>query len=280
MRKTALFALIFALTTVLAGCSGSKTQDSNVKNDFAQAFAEAIAEKADGDHTQTEVQPSGEIPQDPPSHANHDKAVIDYTMVYKEVLDHYYVLLSEPSDEYEPGEGETGVLEAVMSMGCEPMEGIGYSTLDISGDGTPELLIGAVAGESGDGCYGNEIYAVYTCSSGTPTLSFEGWYRNRYRYTGNGSFFYQGSGGAMYSMFGSFILTVDGTGLSCNDYYFTFEKDESFTEIGFFHNTTGEWDTAVSEELSITDEQFWQKEAEYESLVQNIALTAFSAYDS
>ena len=27
------------------------------------------------------------------------------------------------------------------------------------------------------------------------------------------------------------------------------EKDESFEDIGFYHNTTGEWEASVSEEL-------------------------------
>ena len=30
---------------------------------------------------------------------------------------------------------------------------------------------------------------------------------------------------------------------------FTKEKDESFEEIGFYHNTTGEWEASASEEL-------------------------------
>lgn len=144
----------------------------------------------------------------------------------------------------------------------------GYSIQDISGDGEYELLIGSIETTDGASGSGNEIYALYTWRDGKPYFSFEGWSRNSYRYMGNGEFLYQGSEGAMYSMFGVYSIAPDGTNLICKDYYFTFEKDESFSEIGFYHNTTGEWNKSVSDELTMTGEEFWQMEAELEKKLQ------------
>ncbi len=111
-----------------------------------------------------------------------------------------------------------------------------------------------------------------------PRFSFEGIARSGYRYLGEGKFFYQGSNGAMYTIFGIYTISSDGMSLSCNDFYFTYEKDDQFEEIGFYHNTSGEWDKSVSEKLLISADQFWQIESDLEKQIHNIALIPFSAY--
>lgn len=202
-----------------------------------------------------------------------------YTQVYGDVLDGYYDLIANNPEEYDPREGETGVLEAIRGKeNHEALDSVGYALQDISGDGIPELLIGAVTERENSIVYGNEVYAVYTCIDGKPYLSFEGIARSSYRYTGEGNFFYQGSNGAMYSIFGTYTVSPDGKSLSCNDFYFTYEKDESFKEIGLYHNTSGEWDKSVSKELLITNEQFWQIESDLEKRTHNIELIPFSQY--
>ena len=57
-------------------------------------------------------------------------------------------------------------------------------------------------------------------------------------------------------MFGEYVLSAEGK-LESKDYYFTYEKDEDFTEIGFYHNTAGDWDPKVSEELDVSEDEFW-----------------------
>ena len=57
---------------------------------------------------------------------------------------------------------------------------------------------------------------------------------------------------------------------------FTKEKDESFEEIGFYHNTTGEWDASVSEELE--EDVFWSKYDEYGSKTTTLEFVPFSMY--
>ena len=219
------------------------------------------------------------VPKSAPKEAAETESAADYREVYGEVLDGYYDLIANSPEDYDPREGETGVLEAIMGKeGGEALDSVGYSIQDISGDGIPELLIGAVTEKENSVSYGNEILAVYACVDGIPRFSFEGIARSSYRYTGEGSFLYQGSNGAMYSIFGTYTISPDGVSLSCNDYYFTFEKDKNFQEIGVYHNTSGKWDKSVSEELSITDEQFWQMESDREKRIQNIELIPFSQH--
>lgn len=195
-----------------------------------------------------------------------------YVQNYRDVLDRYYTLLTDGS-----GEGEMGVWEAKLyPLQATALDSVGYALEDISGDCVPELLIGAIARQDNQLAYGSEIFAMYTCVNGEPTLTFEGWARNRYCTMGEGTFFYQGSGGAMFSLFGTYTLTPDGTSLVCDDLYFTYEKSGNPEKVALYHNQTGSMEPAESQELSIPEEQFWQMEAELESRVREIGLLPFS----
>lgn len=198
---------------------------------------------------------------------------------YRDVLDRYYTLLTD-EDAEGGGEGETGVWEAKLYPGDtgNPLDDVGYAQMDVSGDGVPELLIGAIARRDDQLAYGSEIFAMYAWVDGNPMLTFEGWARNRYYAMAEGAFFYQGSSGAAFSLFGSYTLSPDGASLVCNDLYFTREKPDAPEETGLYHNRTGSMDPENSEELSIPEEQFWQLEAELESRVQEMVLIPFSQY--
>ena len=197
---------------------------------------------------------------------------VDYTKVYSRVLESYVKLVQEEEGEFE---GSTGALEAVAGLETEEaLNSIGYTIQDISGDGVPELLVGSYS-EEDDG-FGTMMYGVYNCVKGVPECTFEGWYRNAYHWMGDGTFTYSGSGGAMYSMFGTAKLSKDGTTVEWQDYYFTHEKDENFDEIGLYHNTTGEAEVKDSEELDISMDDFWEIEAQILAKRQWLQLTPLS----
>ena len=204
------------------------------------------------------------------------------TGIYDAVLDRYALRLRNGIDDSEMGEGESGVWEIIGAMGEKAGDAVGYTLFDISGDGVPELVIGDISELAANGektGLGSQIYACYTAVDGTPQLVFEGWGRNGYWYAGENRIFNLGSGGAMYTIFGMYALSEDGTTLECTDYYFTYELDENFEEIGFFHNTTGEWDPDVSEQLDVDEEAFWMIEEEMDQQIRNMELTPFSSYE-
>lgn len=206
-------------------------------------------------------------------------AAVDYAKAYDKVLRDFYQLIIDGSDEHVDIEGGTSVLEATNGKKKDAaLNSVGYIIKDLTGDGIPELLIGAVTERKGMAGRGSRIYALYTCVNGTPRYTFDGGARNSYMYMGGGSFFNQGSNGAMYTIFGTYTLSKDGTSLRCNDYYFTFEKDKSFKEIGYYHNTSGKWNKAASKELKISQAQFEQIETNLSSQVKTIGLTPFSQY--
>lgn len=204
---------------------------------------------------------------------------VNYNDVYSDVLDIFYDIIVSKSDEYDPQDGETGVFEAIMNKGENyALASIGYVIDDISGDNIPELLIVGSDEFKDSVCYGNKVYAAYTCVDEVPTLIFEGRTRSSYRILDKGKFFHIGSNGAMCTFYGIYDISNDGKELVCNDFYFTYEKDANSTELGFYHNTSGELDKSVSEEIKTTEDDFNQKMDDYINRAENIAITSFAEY--
>ena len=179
-------------------------------------------------------------------------------VLYDAVLDEINGMIRNPEKAFEEADGKMGVLEAAMAFGGEDAPAnIGYAIEDFSGDGVSELLIGLIE-ETQPVCRGSLIYMAYTLVDGQPHLAFEGWYRNSYQYMENGRFFYEGSASAASSGFGTFRLLPDGTGLSCEEFYFTEWRDDGSMETEVWYNTSGEWDTSVSEKQDMTPDDLWQ----------------------
>jgi len=194
---------------------------------------------------------------------------------YKTILDSNYELIMGGADAYEYRDGTSGIGEVIRNSEESEADTIGYTFLDVNHDGVAELIIGSISEEKEGKYYGQNIYSAYTCND-IPYLLLEGWSRNRCFLLEDGTFYTEGSGGAMYRLLENYVLDENATQLSCKDFYFTKEKDESFEEIGFYHNTTEEWDVSVSEEIE--EDVFWSKYDEYGSRTISFELVPFSMY--
>lgn len=179
---------------------------------------------------------------------------------YEAILERSVEVLASGGD-IETGDGEMGLLEAAY----QDADSVGYAIEDLNADGVPELILGPADGSS--------IYALYTGSGSEPVLLLEGWARNYWQYLGGGRFYVFGAGGVSYNMVGTFVLPRDGRELVCEDFYFTYELDESFEEFGVFHNTEGLWDTSVSEQLDMTYDDLWALDEEWSAQAQPLDLT-------
>lgn len=200
---------------------------------------------------------------------------------YRGVLDSYHRLITTNGMNAQENTGETGVLEAIS--GLEPgqaLASLGYAVLDISGDDIPELLIGLIEETEQGSSLGSQVLAAYTLVDGLPHFTFEGWARNRYYYIGQGSFYHSGSSGAAQSQFGEYRMSLDGKEMICIDFCFTDLKDTNLEELSLYHNVTGKWEKAGSEELDMSQDQFQQMEQELADKVQMITLTPFLAYEA
>ena len=182
-----------------------------------------------------------------------------YRQVYADVLNSYLALCAKDAEWENIDDMKTGAVEVINGAeDGKAADTLGYWISDLSGDQIPELVIGAVNEQyMGSGSY--RILAVYTCLDGQSRAVFGGWARNRYYLLDDGRIFNEGSNGAIYSIFNTGKLSRDGTKLETEDFYFTYEKNEgNWNDIGRYHNTTGEYDKALSEEMEITEEEFWK----------------------
>lgn len=262
--------LLCGVVLTLVGCGGkdSQTNEDELKPQHSlENFSEEISDDISKDaSTENEQIPENTL-------EGSEKEEIPYTKIYNRILESYLKFI------HDGGEGElegaSGVTEAIMGLESEEaLSSIGYRIQDVSGDGVPELLIGEYSDE--DNGFGTMIYAVYNCVNGVAECTFEGWYRNAYHWMGDNSFTYSGSGGAIYSMFGTAKLSKDGASLEWQDYYFTHEKDENFEEILVYHNTIGKDEVKNSELTDIPLDDFWDLEAQMIEKRQWLKMTSFA----
>ncbi len=241
-------AVIFMLTLALCSCNSA-----NENTAYQSTKGEALKTAED---------------------TNTDKSenTVYSTEIYTSTLDKLYKAISEQDYDMTSEDGTDVIASVAETVGDNPLEKIGYLVQDVSGDGIPELLIGCTV--DGD----NSIYLVYSGASGEANLSLEGFYRSNYGYLGEGKFSYSGSAGALYHIFGTYTISKDGSTFECNDYYFTYEKDETLTDIDFYHNTIGKMDVKNSEKLDITEEDFYKIEEEIGSKTIKLNFTPFSQY--
>lgn len=276
MKKILAYSILFSmLITTLTGCGKEKNSKSIASSETSSETTEIqTAANSTEKNTQqpaTELSTETSATTNPATEAHTNKT--DYNKVYSDIIESFKSVITDGVQDETEIPGDPSIIYELS--GREAEFNLGYAVEDLSGDGIPELTI-ATINEKRDGIgYGEQVYAVYTCHDNTVSLVFEGAYRNSYRYKGNGTFLYRGSGGAIYNIFGSYTLQPDGRILKCDDYYFTYEKDDTFTEIGYYHNTLGISDKEQSEELDITEDEFWEISKNMESESEEIALIPF-----
>lgn len=202
-----------------------------------------------------------------------------YEHIYDDVLNHYYEIIRVLDENYEANDGEVGVLEVAFPCGRDSaLKEIGYTIQDISGDGVPELVVGSCRGKEDD-YYGSEIFALYTLSEQKPVLTLDGWARNRYKLMDKGEFYYCGSGGAAYTMFGIAVLSKDGQKLEWTDYYYTKERGNDMSDIGIFYNISGEWGDKNSVDVTDREEAIWKLMEYWDSTEGVLNFIPFEDYE-
>lgn len=290
MRKKVLLMLVVSMFIILLSGCGNANGDKTTEAVTEASVTENVTTTEDTTESKTEA--TTEVTTETTEANTEDSKTTDnkisvvgdglkesqeyYEYMYRDVLNSNYKIVTGGMDSYEYSEGTSGVGEVVMGGNENAMDTIGYTFIDSNNDGIAELVTGAISEEKDGKYYGEYIYSVYTYDI-MPQLILEGWSRNRCFLLDDGTFYTDGSSGAMYSVFENYKLGANETELTCMDYYFTKEKDETFEEYGFYHNTTGEWDISVSEELS--EEKYWGIAAAYSERTITLEFTPFAKYE-
>ena len=232
MKKRWIIGMMLSVG-LLSGCAGEKEQNlTETPQETTAVNQESITEVENTDS-------------------------LDYEAIYEPALSENLDLIEYGyDDEKDYKYVSSGMIEKVMYEEKELLlQEVGCVIEDISGDGIPELLIGA------DGVYNTDqdasgVFSVFTYKDGEVVTVIEGWARNVFLYLGGGRFYTIGSGGAMYTGFGELHLSADGSEIIWDDYYFTSDK-EGEDDIFYFHNTTGDFNVDASEELEISMDEFF-----------------------
>ncbi len=288
--KKLMILLSLGVVCSLCGCGQDRedtTQNYTVEEMTAEDSTQEDAKSEDADMTtedvtdeQTEAttqatsEASTEMTTEQ-AEENDTESDEAYMNMYYEILDSIYQMICAGIDEYDYIDGTNGIGELIMSGDDNVLGQVGYTFEDVNEDGTVELIIGGIYEDDATN-QSQTIYSVYTFQD-TPHLLLEGWSRNRCFLLEDGTFFNEGSAGAIYKIFEHVKLEPDATEVSYIDYYFSYEKDASMEEIGYYHNEMGEWDPNVSEEM--TEDAFWEKFAAYGEEVKTLTFYPFSSYE-
>lgn len=245
MKKIISWIMILTLSLSLAACAGkTETPSETPAPETTQA-----AETTEATEEVTEV------------------PTVMAKPLYGEILDSYFDALLQGFD---PGQyNEKGLNYLVGTLG--DVTQVGYCLEDLDGDGSTELLIGAV-GEP-------YIYAMYTVKNGEEVQVIDAGERNTYRLGSDNSFINQGSNSAAQS--GTFLMTLENGELKLQD---GIVYDASVDEKNPYFYVSGDsfnpetWDTGAYSALETTQAEATLKQLE--DSVRPISYIPFSEYQS
>lgn len=193
---------------------------------------------------------------------------------YNPKLDEFYAVIADPENADVLYDGLSAVRLAALEFGDEALDKLGYEFEDVNNDGKDELFIGCFGAEDTTSV-NNEIYAAFSYDGQEVIPLFEKQKRNTYALTDSGTFYFYGSDGAKYFILAEYVLGETGE-MICKDFYFTYPKNGDGDNFGYYHNTTGQWDPAVSEEIQMTAEELEALRQELAGRTVAIDATKFS----
>ena len=165
MKKTVSIILCAALSlAVLTACGSAAATPTPEPVLVPEPTAEATPE------------PTAEPKPTPtPTPEPTPEPVSDPLVMYKDILDVYVQALTNNSG----GEELIGSEISLLNMYCyegNALDNVGYTFLDLDGDGTMELFIGAIGG---DEFVANAVFDFYTFQDGHPVLLLDSQERAR-----------------------------------------------------------------------------------------------------
>lgn len=245
LTKITLLILLVNATIFLSACSVSNDSSNEVNNSSVESNKSEENDK--------------ETPQE------------EYLESYSEIIDDYYVALNE---KWEPAALSNASLSILLpySYKGDTLSNVGYALMDIDSNGIPELLIGAIAGDS---FVDKMIFAMYTLSDDKASLVFNGSERNRYYLCSDNSIANEGSAGAANSSYSIYNLDSDGKSLKVIETVFSDLNSEN--NVSWYLTTNEDLDS--SNATSITEDEAIAKRESYENKYIQVKFTPFESWD-
>lgn len=249
--KRAYFSLFLAIAVAamtLAACGNS----NNSNNDSGESEPTTGVESVESDSTVTSGISEGG----------------SGTGLFTDILDGIKeaTVLGEGIEE----DGYTGINEIVVYGGDDRADILGYSFLDLNGDGKAELLIGDMGEKT--------VVAVFSAKgSASPECILEGWARNRFKLQKDGSFINFGSSGAEYSSIARYVVAKDGGSTECVETYFTNPGTDGPDPV-VYHSNSESQDPSTAEKVGSSWDDFEKFCSKFEGEEYAVDFTPFSEY--
>ncbi len=243
--KKVLFILIVCVLC-LVGCENENSRilltEKTVNSEFASEEMSPI-EKQNNDNVLTTEEDIAKIEE-----TQKEEISVAYQIILNDIYDK--LKLDPASQQIDNIHFSTGIYEiAILCDSAEErMKSISYCFLDVNKDGIEELIIATSSCEEE-----TMILDMYTLVEGTSVLVISGYARDRLYLLDDGMIYNEGSGGAAYSSSELFMLEPGHMELTSKGLYFTYPKDETVNDIGFYYNENSIYDVAVSTEISEED---------------------------
>ncbi|HHX11318.1 MAG TPA: hypothetical protein GX731_00725 [Clostridiales bacterium] len=242
-KKIILMMISIIIVTLLSGCS--------ITEDIS------FIERDNEEHIEVKEPVSDEI----------ETAV----KLYSEVLDTYYTALHEKWNFQTLSYASLSILSTYCYEG-DPLTNVGYEFIDIDNNGVLELLIGSL---NGDPFVDKMIFDIYTIVDDQPALVFTGWERNRYYLCEDYSIANEGSSGASSSFYGIYNLDYTGYKLVLTEAVIYYEEYQG-NDPPWYYTTDKDGD--ISNDMSITEEEAYDKLSEYKNMHKQVDLIPFAIY--
>ena len=193
--------------------------------------------------------------------------ILDYD--YSSVINLYSEYMCDPqSMDYAEAGISSGVMEEVLWGDAEEAyKRVGYTLMDISGDGNPELIIAV-----DDEYDGLRVLAIYGMNTDGPVMVVQGASRARVYLLEDNRIYNEGSGGAAYFMCGTRKLNLAGTELEVIENFYTDTSDPNNPKL--YENKTGKY-TYNDAELIDYDTDYMAILDINNTKVKELTLTAF-----
>lgn len=246
MKKCITVLLIFTMLLTLCACG--KKENSDIQKSAPETNSVDVSKTLDNTESDLveissneEEQVAEEVIEETPEQEEvvEEKTPLGSEEIYSQVLDGYYAdLVSEfPIDNYFPM--TLGTFET--TIGSTPdtvLNSVGYTMMDLNGDGTQELLIMLISNQGQTSYFGEQILAMYTIENDEARFLAGGWARNRFYLLNDGRIFNEGSSGADDSSYDLYILyeqssaleLIDSKDSKADDYAQQYEELEKLIE--------------------------------------------------